>query len=1016
MSLVIIHLSDIHIKAETDEILEKSKSIARSVFNHLKDSSVVVILVSGDITFSGTSKQFSLALQFLKKIEYYIKKDRDIKIEFVVCPGNHDCEFNNDPSREFMLKSILSSDFQMLDKQIFHGCTNHQKSFFDFENSLSKSLIGDNLWKTKEVKVSGKSIFFESINLSWCSQKREVQGNVIFPFLQYTSLMEEDCDYRIAFMHHPVNWLNHRSARDFRTNIRPSCNIIFTGHEHEGHAGNLNDTESGETLIIEAGALQGKSLVGSSYSIIDFDVDNGESIYTRYVYSEDDDRYCNDLIKKMDSVNGIGNAISFSESFRGKIEDCGGSFKNSNTSTLKLHDIFVYPDLKRKSGNKGRSDYLSSKKLLNLSSFSNGIILTGGDNVGSTSLLYSLMNEYLSQSKVPVYVKGRSFKKSTPENIDTQIKRALKKQYQQENILDIHSQEFKANKIILIDDFDEARVKSEKFRNTILSYLSEKFGTVILTVDAMFEVSEITMLEGSIASSYEHFEIEQFGYQRRTELIQKWYDLGQAESEVEAEIIAKCNMAERLMDAEMDRSIITPHPIFLLTFLHSIEAGQSSQLVDSALGHYYKFLLTQSLMDAGVSADSLGQEIDYAMHLARYFDERDTLIISENEFREFNDYFSSTWQFSNFDRKEAIFLSAKILIKVGSNYEFRYLYNYYYLIGMYLAKNILDSGVQKKITRYVEHLYVKKYANTILFLAHHSDSDNILYMLKTAADELFKHNKIADFNDGESIICDLMEHAPEAEFNNKSPLDHRKEISRQRDAITNQSDDLEMNEEKDLKDLDVTSKLTMLFKTLEILGQIIKSNPTSFERGKKVEVLKSIFRAPLRALQDFYEFLEKHPDFLNELIEKAVSKKDVNISKSEKEQLSRLIISQVVQALSSSFIIKTAQISNSNSFVLDVPAALSDENALSLELIDIAISIDNHRSLDRRKIGGFYKKCENNMLARKILNLLIINRLHIYKTDEKDMQWLQSELNYDLKSQHYMGYRKDTKRKRITAN
>lgn len=1019
MKVVLLHLSDIHIKGDSDPILEEHLSIARTLYSQLDNDTHVIILISGDIAFSGTEEQYNLASTFLKKIESHVKTERDVNIDFVICPGNHDCDFSANPTREFLLKSVLSEDIENIHKKILEDCTVHQKEYFNFRSRIEKKAIEeDKLWVTHQLNVGGKKITFESVNLSWASSLNEQQGNLSFPFSSYIDKSKLETDIRISVMHHPLNWLNQASYRDFRSSLRSISNFIITGHEHLGNVVNHDDIESGETIIIEGCVLQeGKDLKTSSFGIITLDLERDINLYHTFSYCPSSKMYKPSDEKKLLGLNGCNKkCFSFSKSYREKLNDCGGYFKHSNALNLKLSDVFVYPNIKKENSQKKKLASISSKSLLSLNKFSKGIILSGEENVGSTSLLYSLTQEYASQGLIPVLLKGSDIKQKHSHNIDLQIERALKEQFDSEDILLEFSQEPTCNKVLLIDDFDESKMRSESSRNEALDYLMSKFEYVIITVDGMYEVGELTSLdESTTTNSFDHYKIESFGYVKRTELINKWYSLGQQDNETEAEIIGKCNIAERLMDTVMDKSLISAHPIYLLTFLQSIESGQSSQLTDSALGHYYKFLLTESFLDVGVSADALGLEIDYAMHLARFFNERDTLVISLGEFKEFNQYFSDTWQETEFSKKEQTLLKAKVLIKNGNDYEFRYLYNYYYLLGMYLSQNILEPLIQEEIAHLIEHLYVKKYANTILFLAHHSSSDNILVMMKNAADSLFEDCIAADFNGGCSVANELIQHAPSLEFNKKSPQENRKELSERKEIVEeNNPDGFFKDEEEDTNSLNLATKLTMLFKTIDILSQILKSNPSKFERPKKVEILKSIFSAPLRALQDFYNFLEAHPNALIEAINSDLSSKSSSLPNEEREAIARLAVSRIIQGVSSSFVIKTAQITNSDVLMPDIPTAISQNQTLAFELIDVAISLDNHKPLERRKIQSLSKKCKNNLVAQKALDIIILNRLHMFKTSEKDMQWLEGEFQYDLSQQHKIGYNRQSKLTKLT--
>ena len=1008
MNLLILHLSDIHIKDESNEILYFDELIAKTLYSHIDENCHLIILISGDIAFSGNELEYDLAYDFLNSIKDNIKKEQDITVNFITCPGNHDCHFSENPTRDFILDKLSSENLIEIDRSVLDSCITHQNGFFNFRDKLENgSEDEDKLWRTTKIEFGGKNIVFESLNYSWSSTLKEKQGRILFPFSLYKQKIKEKADIRISLMHHPLNWLNQSAYREFRVNLRSISDFIFTGHEHAANAINHEDVESGDTVIIEGGVLQEKDISTSSFGLVKINLETNINTYIKYEFSSCENMYLPSDEKTLISVKeNKGKQFQFTQMFSQKIEDCGGYFKHGNKVNLKLSDIYVYPNIIKKSNDEYQLHAVSSKTILQENKFGNGVILSGDDNIGSTSLIYILISEYFSNGYIPLLIHGSNIKKSTHDNVALQIERAIYQQYEGNKSKNIFDQESKSKKILFIDDFDEIKLKSETAKKEILKYLMSKFHKIIVTVDSMYEVGDLISTEdNSILDSFEHYKIEPFGYKKRTELIQKWYALGQLDSEDESEIIGKCNTAEKLMDSVMDKSLITLHPIFLLTFLQGIETDNSNQLSDSALGHYYKYLLTQSFLDIGINTDKLGSELDYAMHLARFFNERKTLSITEEEFIKFNAVFSETWHETKFEKKEKTLLNAKVLIKTNGEYQFRYMYNYYYLIGLYLSQNILDSEIQKEISHCIVHLYLKNNANTILFLAHHTTSDNILFMMKNAADELFNHNNPADFSDSCSVANELIKHAPQLEFNNNSPKENRKEISEHRDNIErNNQVDHNVEEEQDSNHLDLTAKLTMLFKTIDILSQIIKSNPTKFERNKKVEILKTIINAPLRALQDFYNLLEEHPQSLIEAINHEIDNKSNIVSETEREQIARIVASRLIQFASSTFIIKTAEIINSEMLMPDIPTAIEENENLALKLIDIAISVDNHLPLKRRKIKLVHDKCDSNVVAKKILDVIMLNRLNMYKTTEQDMQWLHSELNYDLKIQHKIGY------------
>ena len=494
MSLVLVHLSDIHIENKEDYILRRSKGVAQAIYRHASSESKVVLVVSGDIANKGSEEQYQLAEEFLLEIRDAIESEKEINVEVVVCPGNHDCQFGNDAARSFMIDKIIEDNVETVKEEVLMSCVNHQNEYFKFEKRVSGEITGDNLWRHKEIIYEEKKISFESINLSWCSKIRECQGELVFPFEKYSKkMLNDECDYRILFMHHPINWLLHSSARSFRNSVRPLCSMVFTGHEHVPNAVDYSDIESGNTSNFEAPVLQDRKTNESGFSIVDFDVSNGSHKYSIYAYDSDSEMYIANQVRTMNEQDGFNKSLCFNSVFLEKIEDCGAYFRNSNTSNLRLSDIFVYPELKIKGKDEAgaKSDYISSENLKNPRDYARGIILSGDDNCGSSSLLYSLMIEYLNLGYMPVLLRGLDFKKATSENIDHQIKKAVKLQYRQENAFEIFEQKEKSKKIILIDDFNETKIKSSKAREVIFNHLFDISDKVLITVDKFFEVGEL---------------------------------------------------------------------------------------------------------------------------------------------------------------------------------------------------------------------------------------------------------------------------------------------------------------------------------------------------------------------------------------------------------------------------------------------------------------------------------------------------------------------------------------------
>ena len=95
-SIIFLHLSDIHLNTEKDikdehivKIVDSIKRYKETRFNH------IVIIVSGDITQSGTKSQFLNAKKLFGSLIAKLKREFKCQYTVLVVPGNHDVSHGN---------------------------------------------------------------------------------------------------------------------------------------------------------------------------------------------------------------------------------------------------------------------------------------------------------------------------------------------------------------------------------------------------------------------------------------------------------------------------------------------------------------------------------------------------------------------------------------------------------------------------------------------------------------------------------------------------------------------------------------------------------------------------------------------------------------------------------------------------------------------------------------------------------------------------------------------------------
>jgi len=1011
MTAVVLHLSDIHIKTSKDPILQRGTAIAAATFSSLPSASHVFIVCSGDVAYSGTAEQYQAASGLFADIEAAIRKETECPISFVMAPGNHDCDFSkNSFARKMLVEYMEKAESPDIDESVIETCTGVQEQFFQFRESLEKCSLtqDDMLWRSSVFNVEEKIIAFDCLNISWVSKIHEDIGRLFFPVERYEKRAFDHADVRLIVLHHPLNWFNQSIYRSFRTFVRKLANIVVTGHEHQGTVGLIEDAESESSAYIEGCVLQGdnKDLSDSSFNVVVLDLALGQFASTRF--SWDGQRYLANEDGSWFDYHDLpakrSNPFEISLGFQEIIEDPGAFFKHPGRSNVGLSDIYVYPDLRKiGNGEDRRRTFISSRQLLAPEVTADGILIEGEEKSGCTSLLYQLYRQYHERGFVPLYVKGKDLKKITDPELDKMIKRAVEQQYGSIQV-DAFMQLSRMQKILLLDDFDDSAMRAGDARANLLCALRKRFAHLVVTVGDMFEMRE--MLDGDASRaliSLAHYKLQPFGHSLRGELISRWLSLGSDGTVDEASAIARLDQAEKLMNAVMQKAVIPAIPLYLLTLLQSMDAGRSGDFKESALGYYYQYLLTEAFQNSGVKPDKLTELFQYSAYLAWEFHCQGKRELSESDLREFNDRFTRDWHTVVFDSRLEILINARVLCKVGDDYAFRYPYIYYYLKGQYLSENLSDLVVRSYIGHCCQHLYVRDHANTVLFLAHHTNDDFVLQSIADALHNLFRGRSPVKFDGDTVAINTLIQDAPTLTYSGEKPSEHRVRRNELEDRLDDGHDGL-LEAEEDAEELSLIAQMTMLFKTTEILGQVLKNQYSKIQRVRKNALLEDLFNGPLRAIRDFYEFFEKNPDALVAEIEAALQRKGKVESTEEHKEIARKVAASLIQFVTFGFLIRTSQSVNSESLLEDIRAVVRKENTPAFKIIEIGVKLDSPRAMPRQDLKRIFLEVKNDLVASRVIQIMVLNRLYMFKTSEQDMQWLSQELKIDLMRQHAITY------------
>lgn len=1010
-NITILHLSDIHIKSASDPILTVAKKIATAAYEYARDARLLFIVISGDIAFSGAKGQYDLAAAFLKEIKANLEVELKCNVEFIVAPGNHDCNFNSsNGTRNILVELLANQNPPQVDDSIIESCLIVQSEFEEFREQIEsvKPSGVDRLWSEYQYNVDGTEVIFDVLNISWISQLNE-NKSLYFPIHRYSRREWRTADLRLLVFHHPLNWYAQAMYQPFRSFVRRMGNIVMTGHEHQGNVGINDDTESGKSAYLEGCVLQNEGTISDScFYIVCIDLDGKQYKAVRVawngnLYAKVDDGSWSSYRDLPAKENGL---YSLQESFLDVLEDTGAYFWRGSRD-IALSDIYVYPDLSAQNFQDEREARISAQTLLQPKAIVGGVIISGDEKSGRSSLLHQLFRSYHQRGYFPVLIDARRLKNLAGDAIDEAIRSAVSEQYGPARV-ESFQQQPRSAKLLLVDNFDDSHVAIRSRSSALLKILETRFAQYVITVGEGFEIRELT--EGDADGKpikVRQYKLQPFGYVLRAKLIEKWFRLPGGDLRDATEMAGLCDRAEKIMNSAMARGVIPSVPLYLLTLLQSIEGGHSGEFRESALGHYYQFLMSEALQKKKVKPDRLTEIFQYCTQLAWFFHLSKADELDQSDLRKFNESFCREWHTVDFRERLDLLTAARILTSRDERYSFRYPYVYYYFKGQYLSDNLSSVQIREYISRCCSHLYVKDYANTVLFLVHHTNDDYVLQSIAEALRGLFRERAPITFIGDTGPIRNLIESAPKLLYSGGKPEEHRIERSRVRDELEKE-EPLLLDEQAG--GLSLGCQLTMMSKTVQILGQVLKNQYSRIPRKRKGELLRDLFDAPLRAVADLVAYCETSPDVLINEIDQELRRRSKVSDDDKRRKIAKRVVAMVIEMCTWGLVMHAVEAVSSDDLKEDIHEAAQKNNSLAYRLIELAIELDSPKALPRRKIKELNRDVGQELVPSRLLRLAVLQRLYMFRTTENDMLWLNGELDFDMSVQRRMNEKRASRR------
>jgi formylglycine-generating enzyme required for sulfatase activity/predicted MPP superfamily phosphohydrolase len=288
-----VHLSDLHFRAEDQPAWDADivlRGLLEDLQARMRDQafSPDLILVSGDIAYSGAPAEYALAAKFFDDLLAATGLPRE---RLFLVPGNHDVARDQISfSARAIAAAITGRDSA---NEVLAGPQSRQlmlarfQGYAAFVNDVTCGHLpfdDEHYFYVHHLPLAGRQVAILGLNSAWLARGgEEDRHRLVLGERQVRDALEmaKDAELRIALLHHPFDWLHDSDRADCEALLTQACDFVLHGHQSRTGL-TLQQTPDAKAWVFAAGASYATRQSHNSYSLVQFDPESEEgTVYFR---------------------------------------------------------------------------------------------------------------------------------------------------------------------------------------------------------------------------------------------------------------------------------------------------------------------------------------------------------------------------------------------------------------------------------------------------------------------------------------------------------------------------------------------------------------------------------------------------------------------------------------------------------------------------------------------------------------------------------------------------------------
>lgn len=283
-----LHLSDFHLSSGNKW---PQNLVLDAMCQHIRQQRELgmtpdFILVTGDIAYSGQSEEYTLAVEFVERVELAAGVPRN---RIFCVPGNHDIDRRRQQLSFIGGRHHLTGPNEV-DSLLDGGedlatLLAREENYRFFQDTTfpdqERLLTADGLGYVSHLSIDEVRLAIIGLDSAWLAEGGSsdngellIGERQVLNAIQLASTTEDPPHIILGMAHHPFHWLRDFDLRSVQDRLEGTLHFFHCGHLHQPHARLAAPVDHG-CLTVSAGAAFESRQYHNAYSVVSLDLSRG---------------------------------------------------------------------------------------------------------------------------------------------------------------------------------------------------------------------------------------------------------------------------------------------------------------------------------------------------------------------------------------------------------------------------------------------------------------------------------------------------------------------------------------------------------------------------------------------------------------------------------------------------------------------------------------------------------------------------------------------------------------------